>query len=339
MSDPGIRAAEKGVVAVERRLRKVYRQAKAELERTVRDFNLRFARQDAEMLKKVADEIITEEEYRRWLRNTVFRGKQWDAKVNHCVDILADSNRQALNIIRGEQLNVFAENATYQAYLLEKGAGMNFGFGIYDGKTVSKLLKDQPELLPRKVLNGVKDRAWNKNKIANAIASSIIQGDDIKGITKRMTETLAVQDDNAMRRYARTAMTGAQNAGRQEMLEEASEDGIKVKKKWIATLDSRTRDSHQDLDGQVVDADEPFEVEVDGEMLEIMFPGDPSAEPCLVYNCRCTLGYVVEGYERKGQRRAYKEWVDEDGKAHRESYLIDDMSYKEWKEWKQHGGK
>ena len=332
MSDPGIRATEKGLVSLERRLRKIYRQAKTELERTVRDFNLGFARQDAEMLAKVADKIITESDYKEWLQKTVFRGKQWDAKVNHCADILAESNKQALKVIRGEQINIFAENATYQAYALEKGAGMNFGFGIYDGNTVSKLLKEQPELLPRKVLNGVKDKAWNKNKIANVITSSIIQGDDIRGITKRMTETLSVQDDEAMRRYARTAMTGAQNAGRQEMLEEANEEGIHTKKKWIATLDSRTRDTHQELDGQVVEADEDFEV--DG--MRFAFPGDPSAEPCLVYNCRCTLGYVIDGIESKGQRRAYDEWVDKDGKEHRKSYLIEDMSYTEWKEWKRH---
>lgn len=334
MSDPGIRAAEKGAAALERRLRKVYRKAQEQLIRTVRDFNLRFARRDAEMLAKKAAGEITEQEYKRWLRDTVFRGKAWDAKVNHCTDILGDSNRQALNIIRDEQLNVFAENATYQAYLLEKGVGANVGFGIYDGKTVSKLLRDQPELLPRRVLDGVKDAAWNKNKIANSITSSIIQGDDIKGVSRQLAENLAMQNDSAMMRYARTAMTSAQNAGRQEVVEEAREEGIKTRKQWIATLDSRTRDAHQDLDGQIAEVDEPFKVEVDGEELEIMFPGDPNAEPCLVYNCRCSLGYVIEGYEGKGQRRAYEEWVDEDGKAHRKSYLIEDMTYNEWKEWK-----
>lgn len=86
----------------------------------------------------------------------------------------------------------------------------------------------------------------------------------------------------------RTALTGAQNAGRIEAMHEQQEMGIEVKKKWIATLDDRTRDAHAQLDGQVVDVDEPFRV--DG--MEIMEPGDPSAPPELVYNCRCTLGYV-----------------------------------------------
>ena len=330
MTDPGIRAADKGVVAVERRLRKVYRQALKELEAAVRDFNLRFAAKDAEMRRKVAAEAVTEAEYRKWLKDTVFRGRMWDAKVNHCADVLANANREALNIVRGTQIDVFAENATYQAYLLETGAGVDIGFGIYSGSTVGKLLKDQPELLPRKILDGAKDMAWNKNKIADVVARSIIQGDDIRGITRRMAETLARDNDRAMARYARTAMTAAQNAGRIEVMEAANDEGIHTKKKWIATLDSRTRDTHRELDGQTAETDEPFEV--DG--MEILFPGDPSADPSLVYNCRCALGYVLDGHEAKGQRRAYKEWTDDDGNEHRESYLIEDMSYREWLEWK-----
>ena len=70
--------------------------------------------------------------------------------------------------------------------------------------------------------------------------------------------------------------------------------GIKVKKKWLAAHDNRVRDTHAELDGQEVDADEPFEV--DG--MQIMYPGDPSAPPEMVYNCRCTLIYVYPEYEQ-----------------------------------------
>lgn len=338
MRDPGSIAAERGAVAIERRLRKLYRNAQKELRKTIADFNMRFMAQDAK--KRAAKEAgeITEEEYQDWVRRTVFRGKQWDAKVNHCVDMLADSNKQALNIIYGHQLSVFAENMTYQAYLLEKGAKASFGFGIYSENTVRNLLKKQPELLPRKVLNGKKDKAWNREKIASIVNQGIVQGDGIPQIAKRIGERLPVQNDEAMTRYARTAMTSAQNAGRIEMLHEAEDEGIKTKKKWLCTLDDRTREAHAELDGQTVDIDEPFVVEVDGERYEIDYPGDPKADPCMVYNCRCTLVYEVEGYENTGERRAYREWDDEDGNHHRDSYTIDgNTTYKEWKAMKERG--
>ena len=67
--------------------------------------------------------------------------------------------------------------------------------------------------------------------------------------------------------------------------------GVVVKKKWLATMDKRTRDVHRDeLNGVEVDVDEPFHTSLG----DIMFPGDPNADPANVYNCRCTLVYVYD---------------------------------------------
>ena len=98
-------------------------------------------------------------------------------------------------------------------------------------------------------------------------------------------------------------------------MHDASEMGIKVKKKWIATLDSKTRDTHAELDGQEVDEDQPFVVNG----MEIMYPGDPNADPSLVYNCRCSLGWVYPDYPSSGQRRD-----NETGE------VIEGQSYREW---------
>lgn len=70
-------------------------------------------------------------------------------------------------------------------------------------------------------------------------------------------------------RTARTAITGAQNAGRQDSYIAAEKMGIKMKREWLATMDNRTRHAHAVLDGQRVGVNEPFKV--DG--YEIMFPG------------------------------------------------------------------
>lgn len=114
-------------------------------------------------------------------------------------------------------------------------------------------------------------------------------------------------------------MTGAQNAGRIEAMHDAEDMGITVKKRWIATLDKRTRDAHAELDGQIVDVDEPFTVNG----MTIMYPGDPNADPSLVYNCRCTLGYEYPEYSTRGQRRD-----NETGE------VIDYKTYKEWEKSK-----
>ena len=112
-------------------------------------------------------------------------------------------------------------------------------------------------------------------------------------------------------------------------MEDAEEMGIEVLKRWVATLDSRTRDTHQELDGQEVPVRDPFTVKVDGVTEEIDYPGDPSAEPRLVYNCRCTMIQVYPGIKRKISRMAY----EGDGEKRR-STVVEDMTYKEWQEWK-----
>ena len=93
-----------------------------------------------------------------------------------------------------------------------------------------------------------------------------------------------------------------------------SELGFEVMKKWLATLDDRTRESHVDLDGEVVEVDEPFS---NG----LMYPADPSGEPEEVYNCRCTMISEIKGVQYKDNRYS----------------KLGDMSYDEWKA--EHGSK
>ena len=126
-------------------------------------------------------------------------------------------------------------------------------------------------------------------------------------------------------------MVGAQNAGRQKQMEDAIARGIDVQKRWIATLDDRTRDTHQHLDGQTVPVDQPFRIATKTGMESIRYPGDPTAAPAMVYNCRCTMKSVFPGInDKQGDRRAYK---TENGI--RTSYIVKGMTYTEWKKWKE----
>lgn len=63
----------------------------------------------------------------------------------------------------------------------------------------------------------------------------------------------------------------------------------KTRKGWKAILDSRTRQTHIDANGQEIPIDLPFEV---GDSL-LMFPRDQSlgASPDEIVNCRCTAYY------------------------------------------------
>ena len=181
-------------------------------------------------------------------------------------------------------------------------------------------------MLPEWKIDEEKDYIWNRQKVENAVTQGIIQGESVDQIADRLAKELSSTNMNKMRLFARTAMVGAQNAGVQKQMEEAEKQGIEMEKRWLATLDNRTRDTHQELDGQQVAVKDSFKVKVKGKTEAIRYPGDPSAIPCLVYNCRCTMISVLKGVDRKTVRRAYEE--DENG--YRKSYIVEGLTYKEW---------
>lgn len=319
MADAGTRAADKAQSEIERRLRRIYSQAQKEItEKLDKQMQHMRALDAAKRAQRDAGKI-TDQQYKDWLLGQQFIQKQWRDKVDSVTDTLLHANEQANDIIEGQRRAVFGENATYQAYELEKGYGADVSFSIYDSGTVTRLLREQPELLPRRVVDGKKDKAWNRTQIANAVTHGVIQGESIPQIAKRIAKETASTNMKAMTRYARTAMTGAQNAGRLEAMHDAEDMGIEVLKLWIATLDGHTRDAHARLDGQTAKPNEPFV----NQFGEIDYPGDPFAAPANVYNCRCTLGWEYPKYKgiSTGARRY-------DNEAHTE---IEDMTYAEWK--------
>ena len=332
MSDAGTRFTDERQAFLESKFERIYRQAQEEI---IEKLDAHTKRQNAQTRVKLAQVkagTLSEEEFNKWQAGQMFIGKQWKDKVDSVATTLLTANQQANSMVEGEKRAVFGENATFQAYKLEHDAGVDLSFSVYDSATVTRLLRDDPELLPRKRVNGRKDKAWNRRKISDAVAQGIIQGESVDEIAKRIAKQTSNTNKEAMKRYARTAMTAAQNAGRLEVMEEAKDAGIKVKKRWIATLDRRTREAHQHLDGQVQETDKPF-----WSMLGyIMYPGDPDAKSANTWMCRCTLGYEYDEYPQQySQRRAYVEYYDDDGEFHRESHEIANMTYDVWKLAKQ----
>ena len=177
-----------------------------------------------------------------------------------------------------------------------------------------------PYYPPEKALKRGIDLAYGKKQISASVTSSILQGKSIPRIAKDLQTRMPEMNKSSAIRTARTAVTGAQNAGRMDSYVAAEKMGIKVRKEWLATIDGRTRHSHAMLDGQTADIDKPFKV--DGE--EIMFPGDTSAPGYLVYNCRCTMVSAVDGVDTSDAKRRAR--YTETG----ESVLIENMSYAEW---------
>jgi hypothetical protein len=121
-------------------------------------------------------------------------------------------------------------------------------------------------------------------KIKAIVSMGMEQGLSIVQISKMIDDLYLDQIiPNRSTVIARTEVIGASNSGNRYA---ALQTGLKLEKEWIATRDERTRDSHEDLDGQTRKMDEPYR---NG----LMFPGDPTGSAKEVIQCRCTEGYSV----------------------------------------------
>ena len=255
------------------------------------------------------------------------RGERFKALQSRVAERYTEANETAVRYVNDATPGIYSLNRNYSAYTIEKVAG-NIGFDLWDEQTVRRLIVDNPEVMPyyppEKALKRGIDLAYGKKQISASVTSSILQGKSIPKIAKDLQTRIPEMNKASAIRTARTAVTGAQNAGRMDSYVAAEKMGIKLKKCWLATLDGRTRHSHAMLDGQTVDIDKPFKV--DGE--EIMFPGDTSAPGYLVYNCRCTMIAAVEGVDTSNAQRRVRN--PETGK----NELVSDMTYGEWAGWK-----
>ncbi|HRU99330.1 MAG TPA: phage minor head protein [Ruminococcus sp.] len=317
--DPAHKETDKILRDMEKRLDEVYKQAYKEARQTADDFMKSFREMDKKKRQQVKNGELDKAEYERWRRTQVFQGNRYHQMADTLAADMTHTNQIAASVINGYLPEVYAVNHNYGTYEIEKGSRINTQYTMYDRQTVERLIRDNPNLLPRKAaVNVPKDRLWNKKHINSAITQGILQGETIDKIAQRLVATVTDMSHTSAIRNARTMTTSAQNGGRIDSYKRAEGMGIKMLQVWMATLDGRTRHEHRQLDGQKRKVGEAFEVE--GE--KIFFPGDPAAEPYLTYNCRCTLVGEVEGVD-----------YNLSDKSQRDNKL-GDMTYEEWKEEK-----
>ena len=303
--------ADEAVAKLERKFRKIYKQAEKDIEKKMKDFVEENKVQEEQWEEKVKNGKATQKQFDEWKKSQLYVGESWEAQRKSIAYTLANSNDIANNLVNGESIDVFTYAENYTAYEFENGFGVNLSFDVYDKKTVMRLLKDDPDILPLKKLDKLKDVRWNMKNIRSQVLQGILQGESIDKIARRLATIIPNRNENQMKLHARTAITSAQNGGRMERYREAEDLGIKFKKVWLATHDGRARELHLDLDGQAVDPEEPFEI--DG--YEIMYPGDPWAEPEMVYNCRCTMVTELDKYPSEyksstyDKKMSFDEWV------------------------------
>lgn len=332
MIDPAHAATDDILNRIERRVAAEYRRASNEVESKLNEYMRRFQTKDAIKRRKLAAGEISQQEYNQWRIGQIMIGRRWEEMRDSLARDYHNSNEIARSIVHGYMPEVYALNHNYGTFDVERGSLVDTSYTLYTRETVERIIRENPSILPTQIGRSTerelqdykartgKDLRWQAGQIQSVTMQAILQGESIQNISRRIARTMGEVNHKSTIRYARTAITSAENAGRLDSYRRAVQLGIQVKKTWLATLDRRTRHAHRQLDGQTRPIDEPY----DSPLGEIMYPGDPEAAPANIWNCRCSQIAKISGFER-----------DVTDRNLRHDKHLGDMTYEEWKKEKQ----
>ncbi len=319
MADFGHEESERMLQELEKRLNAEYTRATREIYKTTREYWESFQVKNDIKIKQLRDGLITQDEYNHWLIGQTMIGTRWNEMCDTLAHDMHSTNEIAASITRQFSYEAYALNHNYGTFEVERGSLIDTSYTLYDRSTVERLVRDDPSLLPppgkavSQAIREGKDVLWNKQLIQSVAMQSILQGESIPKIAKRLAQTVGDSNRHSAVRNARTMMTGAQNAGRVDSYKRAEDMGIKMEQVWLATLDGRTRHSHRQLDG--------YKIKVGGKFPNgCRFPGDPQGPAWEIYNCRCTLIGQVEGVD-----------YNVSDISQRNNYKLGGMTYDEWR--------
>ncbi len=320
--DEGHEETEDILRKLEKRIAKEYKKAEEEVAKKLDEYLRKFEKKDEIKRKALENGLITQREYDEWRTGQIMVGKRWQEMRDSLAEDFTNANAIAKSIAYGYMPDVYALNHNYGTYQVEHGALVDTSYTLYDRHTVERLFDDNNTFYHgpgRKIsdrINRGLDVAWNKKNVQSVMLQGILQGESIGKMATRLADSVGEQNRKATIRNVRTMTTGVQNAGRVDSYDRAKAMGINVQKQWMAALDGRTRHWHRELDGVSVDNDKPFV----NDFGKIMYPGDPSADPANIYNCRCTLVANIKGFES-----------DLSDLSLRNTNKLGDMTYEEWK--------
>lgn len=292
------------LVEIEKKLKSLYSSALSDMQKKSNDYFKHFMSEDEAQKEKVKMGEISEKSYIEWRKKNIMIGNGFTALKEDIAKKLLSVNEIAVAYINDELPEVYSIGYNALEKVVE---GVNgYSFALTDANTIKNLVMNgEKSLLPFKSVNVQKDIRWNMKNINSQVLQGVVRGESIPKIAKRIRNVQEMNRDSSIR-TARTIVTSAENKGRQDSYVKAESDGIILQKKWLSSNQpGRTRDWHfpNGFESITVDQDKPF---VNG-YGEIMYPGDPSAHPANVYNCRCSMAAVVKGFKKVQVENAMEE--------------------------------
>lgn len=244
-----------------KKIKKAYQEAEKEIDAKIESL---LARTDTENLQS----IIYQVEYQKALKS----------QINGILDDL--NNKQFDDV--SKYLTESYENGFIGTMYDLQGQGIPIVAPI-DQEQVVRALKNNSKL-SKNLWGSLYDRnSALQNKLRAELSRGIAQNYSYSQIAKNVSNQMGIGYNNVAR-IVRTESHRIANEAAMDAQYKAKEAGADVVKQWDASLDKKTRPEHRELDGQIRELDEPFEV--NGNTAQ--YPGGFGVAG-LDINCRCAV--------------------------------------------------
>ena len=243
-------------------------------------------------------------------------------ELNRIGQMLSQDYREVAKAIKQSQQNVYIEKYMMSLFLYEVASQTSMNFDIPTAQTIQTAI-EQPIEFIKLVPTLQKHRDDTLKRIRTHITQGIMSGEGYSKIAKALRNDLGMSKAQSVR-VARTETGRALSQAGLDSAMVAKDNGLDMKKRWYATKDTRTRDTHRHLDGTSVDIEDNFHSSGCVGPAPKLFVGVASAKENI--NCRCKLLYYIDEDELPTTMR-----TKEDG-------AIPFTTYREWEKDKRKGG-
>ena len=200
-----------------------------------------------------------------------------EKQVTGILEVLKGNNFQTVN----EYLKVCYEDSFIGTLYDLHGQGIPLIFPIDQEEMATMIQKTHSDIKLSKRLYD------NVDVLKDEVISEVSRGISNGYSWQQVARNLAAYSGILLHRAKTSAQTEGhrvQQQSQMKTLEKAKDAGADVVKQWDSTLDSRTREDHQKLDGQIRELDEPFDVNG----CKAMYPGGFGIASEDI-NCRCCM--------------------------------------------------
>jgi len=227
--------------------------------------------------------------------------------------ILIISHKEIEQAIKGYSASQAAQGYYGVWYCLEQSQNIILDFPLINHDYIMTLV-NAPVAGKRLSKRLYQYRDKLADNVTQNIISGLFQGKSYAEIALWINEETEASYKQALR-ITKTEGGRTQSTTTQKGYQEAEKKGIHLKKRWLSTLDKKTRHDHRELDGQTIDVDDYF-----------IIGGHKAKGPRLFgvakedISCRCTTIEVVEDIEPKLRKdndnkkvvkyKNYADWLD-----------------------------